>query len=254
MKYMMSIKQPITELYNADELHVNYDEIGRIYDLIAKDIHCNIYIYITKTQEINWEDLQKIKIVITTPITLVFENTLLISEAKYKGYRTCWLYPATTYQEIRGLINLGVDEILIDAPLCFDLPSVKMLCSNIELRMIANQCFSQYLPQENGICGVYIRPEDIKTYEQYIDHIEFYSNDLQQELTLIKVYKQEKWNGNLNLLLTNLNYNIDNRAINTSEFAEHRLSCGQRCKKNNICHYCKTLFESINTIEKTFKE
>lgn len=254
MKYMMSIKQPITELRNADELHVNYDEIGRIYDLIGENIIVDIYIYITKMQDVDWDELQKIKTLITAPITLVFENTLLIPEAKQHGYRAFWLYPVTTYQEIEGLINLGVDEILIDAPLYFDLPVVKTLCQNIELRLIANQCFNKYLPLKNGICGTYIRPEDIKLYEQYINHIEFYSDNLQQELALIKVYKQGVWNGNLNLLLTNLNYNIDNRAINTNEFAEHRLSCGQRCKKNNICHYCKTLFESINTIEKTFKE
>lgn len=113
------------------------------------------------------------------------------------------------------------------------------------------------MPYINGICGVYIRPEDVDIYEKYISHIEFITQNLEQERTLIKIYQNDKkWPGNLNLLLTNLNYNIDNRGFELlpgykeKEFAERRLRCAQKCQENPVrCRFCPTVFTLINTID-----
>ena len=79
---------------------------------------------------------------------------------------------------------------------------------------------------KTGIYGPYIRPEDVDFYEKYIDHIEFITKSLEKELTLIKVYKEDKqWPGNLNLLLDNLGENVDNRGFD-ARFAKNRTTCG----------------------------
>ena len=72
--------------------------------------------------------------------------------------------------------------------------------------------------------------------------MEFGDLDLAVERVYVEVYNKQKWPGNLNLLLKNLNYNIDNRAI-PEEFGAMRVRCGQRCMKNGTCHYCLNAFK-----------
>ena len=82
---------------------------------------------------------------------------------------------------------------------------------------------SSFDGNENSIFEI---TEDIEIYEKWVDVIEFLSDDLSKEATLFHVYKDQKtWPGNLNLLLTNLNYNIDNRAIPV-EIGKIRANCG----------------------------
>ena len=129
-----------------------------------------------------------------------------------------------------------MSQILLDAPLYFNLPKVKKLCGeNVEIRLCANKCLNNHLPHEHGICGTYIRPEDIDEYAKYVDHIEFNTETLSQELTLINIYQNKKeWPGNLNLLLNNLHANVDNRGLDflfnarddDKYFAHKRISCG----------------------------
>ena len=255
MKYMMSIRQSLTHLKKADEIKVNYIDKGRLYDLLAENekekINAEIYIYISKDDVIDWDEIKTFSNIFSLHFGL--EDAFFISTVKEHGYdKVFWSYPVTSFWELRGLIDLGVNEVLLDAPLYFDLNKVKKICdkSNVEIRLIANQCFNSYMPRENGIKGPYIRPEDVEYYEQYVSHIEFISDRLEKELTLIDVYKNKKaWPGNLNLLLNNLKENIDNRGFNGEPFAERRANCGQRCQSDGICHYCNIIFDLINTID-----
>lgn len=69
------------------------------------------------------------------------------------------------------------------------------------------------IPRENGIYGTWIRPEDIEVYGQYINTFEFISTALSEEAALLEIYQRGNWPGNLDLLLTNLNVQVDNRAL-----------------------------------------
>jgi len=105
--------------------------------------------------------------------------------------------------------------------------------------MVVNKCMNGYMKRRDGVCGPYIRPEDIDTYAEFIEHFEFDAdNSLQKEHTLYHVYAENKnWPGNLNLLLTYLNMDVDNRGFevipveegDTKIFAHRRVNCGQRC-------------------------
>lgn len=252
---MMSIGQSLDDLKTADEIRVNYKDRGRLYDLIPENeedkIKAEIYIYIPKNQEINWDELKLFSEVFSLHFGL--EDAFFISIMREQGYnKIFWSYPATSFWELNGLINLGVNEVLLDAPLYFDLEKVKRICNeaNVEIRLIANQCFNSYMPRKDGVRGTYIRPEDVDYYSQYVSHLEFVSDKLEKELTLINIYKNKKsWPGNLNLLLNDLNKNIDNRGLNGESFAERRANCGQRCFANGNCHYCDTIFNFINTVD-----
>lgn len=175
-------------------------------------------------------------------------NLKLVNECIEHNLKYYWAFPITSYYELKGLVDLNVCEIFLGIPLCFDLET----CSkyNIPIRVVANLAYDAYIPHSTGITGFYIRPEDLEVYEKYVSYIEFITNDLGKESTLLHIYKDNKqWPGNLNLLITNLNKNIDNRAI-PEEFGEIRANCQQKCMRNNGCHFCESAFYFANEIRK----
>lgn len=132
----------------------------------------------------------------------------------------------TSFYELQALKELEVSYVLIGAPLIFNLDAVKN--TNIPIRAIPHIAYEPYLPHKNGICGGWIRPEDVSAYEKYITVFEFRaSKNLEKEATLYHIYGERgTWDGNLNLLIDNLNFNFDNRALYDEEnFAIRRMNC-----------------------------
>jgi hypothetical protein len=73
---------------------------------------------------------------------------------------------------------------------------------------------------------------------------------LQREQILYHVYHDNgEWPGNLNLLLKNFNFNVDNRAL-PKEIDEFRANCGHRCMENGTCHFCETAIRFAEAIRK----
>ena len=108
--------------------------------------------------------------------------------------------------------------ILLGPPLSFDLDNVKKKTKEVPLRMVCNVARPSYLADSSspGICGQYIRPEDMGVYEKYIDIIEFgnVDGDMKKERTLLHIYKDnQSWPGNLNILINGLNRDVDNPII-----------------------------------------
>ena len=262
----MSCRQPLVFLKEAEEIRVNYNDIDRLRDFVTEDWTCtaDVVIHISKNQLVDWDNINSYKD--TLNIIIAVENTSQIPEVKEKGYKVYWEYPVSNYWELRSILHLGVDQVLLDGPLCFNLYKVKAICGeNVELRMVVNKCFNNNLPQENGICGPYVRPEDIDLYSTFVDHFEFDSdNSIKKEYTLYKIYTKDKnWPGNLNLLLTNLNVDVDNRGFEVlpledeadeqqenKTFATRRMQCGQVCQGTSSCRLCEKYFNLINVIQK----
>ena len=107
------------------------------------------------------------------------------------------------------------------------------------------------MKRRNGICGTYVRPEDVDIYAQYVDHIEFVTDSLDKEEALLRIYRAKNWPGNLNILLDYLNENVDNRGL-PEDFGETRLQCGQKCQEGRNCHYCINAMRLVTTIKKNW--
>lgn len=248
MKYMISCRHTLVELEQCDEIRVDYKDIARLADFITDKWKCekDIYIYIPKDQLVDWDNIGRYAELLS--IYIAVEETAMIEEAHMRGFKTFWSYPATSFWELRGLLDLGVCQVLLDAPLYFDIPKVKEVCGDVEIRLVVNRCVNSYMKRTNGICGTYVRPEDVYIYEPYVSHMEFDTgDDLRKEMTLLRIYKKDgHWPGNLNLLLTDLGENVDNRGFDEG-FGEHRLDCRQTCQRNNSCHYCRSVFLFITT-------
>lgn len=249
MKYCVSARQPLEVRKKADETFVEWKDRKKIYDLIEETPNNTIILELPRTDEdIDFNEIKEYK----SNIILAISNFKKINLIKQFGFSFYWKFPITSYYEIRGLINLGVSYLLIGPPLYFDLKEVAKF--NIPIRLVANLAHDNFIPREDGIKGTYVRPEDIPLYEEFVDTIEFYSEGLQQEKVLLKIYQEDqKWNGNLTKIIANLKYNVDNRGL-PDEFGKIRLSCGQKCMRQGTCHFCEQAFIFCRTIDKAQEE
>lgn len=249
MKYCVSARQSANVLKKADEIKVKFEDIDAIINFIEEYPDKTVIYEIPNDkaiEEVQWHSLQVYADKINLKVAL--GNLKLINKCVEHNLKYYWAFPITSYYELKGLLDLDVCEIFLGIPLCFDLGT----CSkyNIPIRVVANLAYDAYIPQSTGINGFYIRPEDLDVYEKYISSIEFVTDDLGKESTLLHVYKDNKqWPGNLNLLITNLKENVDNRAI-PEEFGKTRVNCQQKCMRNNSCHFCESAFYFATEIRK----
>ena len=114
----------------------------------------------------------------------------------------------------------------------------KVKSLGIPVRAVANVAYNDGLPREDGVCGVWIRPEDVETYEPYVSVIEFEDADPRKERALYRLYAEKKrWPGDLGMIITNFNHLGVNRLI-LPEVAEKRLNCAQKCQSGSACKIC----------------
>lgn len=252
MKYCISGRQPLSTLKEADEIKMKYEDRERAIDYIQAFPEKTIIITIPKDiEDIEWKLLDVYNESCT--LVLCLESLNHVNECNAHNVKFYWAYPITSYYELRGILNLNPYYIFLGAPLCFDLETVQSI-TGVYIRLVANVAYDAYIPREDGICGQWIRPEDVKYYEPYVNALEFNGVDLAAERTLLHVYKDnQNWPGNLNLLLKNLNYNIDNRAL-PDEIGPIRIRCGQRCMRNGACHYCHSAFKFADALRKKHYE
>ena len=248
MKYCVSGKQPKEILEQADEIKFSINDIGRFIDTIEILPDKTYIIEIPKDKDtIDWPLLQayaqKVRLI------LCIQNLNLAKNCHQFGIPFYWSYPVFSWYELRGLIALNPCYIMLNAPLSFSLDKVAN-ATFIPIRLCPNLAYDAYIPRENGIYGTWVRPEDTEIYEQWVSTFEFITDDLGKERTLFKVYKNDRnWPGNLNLLLTNFNINVDNRAI-PEEIGKIRATCAQRCMENGHCRFCKTAMNFSNSVRK----
>lgn len=181
----------------ADELKIKYADIAYLLDCAQdpelKDKHYIVHIPFDTPEAINWDKLKTYAEMLD--ITLALEDMRAAPSAQAMGLRYYSAYPITTYYDLTALASLNVSQLLLGAPLYFDLENVSKF--GIPIRLVANLAYDAYIPRKNGITGTYLRPEDIPTYEKYVSSVEFASDRLSLEKTLFEVYRENEWNGNL---------------------------------------------------------
>lgn len=251
MKYSLSSRQSSEILQQADEIRVAYADRESILDYESfglQDKEIVIMISFNDT-DIDWDFLHMLHD--KFHITLCVDQLSLSEKIKQIGMKFYWSFRVGSYYDLNGLLGLGVSQIILGEPLTFDLDNVLRITKDkVLLRMVPNVAFSSYLLHVNGIHGTYVRPEDIDAYEPYVDIMQFAEVNLTQERRLFQVYHDDKnWPGNLNILITNLGVDVDNRAF-PDEF-KSRLNCGQVCQKNGTCHLCDNIFRYVQMVDRS---
>lgn len=249
MKYCLSGRQNKKYLEKADEILVEQRDYRYISDLIIEHPNKTIILDI---KDFDDESLKSCVIEYSKDKTINFICCIydlspnVLEWFNYHNIKFYYGYSVNSFYDVKGLIDLGVEYVKVHAPLTFNVDLLSKF--DCKFRMIPNVAYDAYIPRYDGICGQWVRPEDVQYYEGGIYVFEFENANLEQERTLYDVYAEQKvWNGNLYFLITNLNVHCDNRGL-PDDIGQARANCGQRCMQTGSCHFCQTAFMFEKTL------
>ena len=245
MKYCLKNRQESLYLKKADEIKVDFRVRRSIPDLIENYPEATIILMCYPGEEINWLDCDKWKILSRDKFIMCVSTFEDMQACKDNGFQFYFGYPIKTFYELRALKEMGVCYVRLAEPLFFQMDEVKKF--SIPVRAIPNVCYSDGFYREDGVCGMWIRPEDLDTYEPYVDVLEFEdADDNEKEQALFRIYSEQKnWPGDMGMLFTNFNHMGVNRLI-LPDVAQKRLNCGQRCQASGACKICYRAVDLAN--------
>ena len=256
MKYCISGRQSYSVMEKADQIKVKYEDQDRIIDFVEKLPDKEIILELKSLPDKNVFKTWRMYDEKFANFYIALHDLNLYELLNAEGIKWYWPYPVTSYYELKEILKLCPSFIQLGPPLSFDLENVQKIVGEIKLRMICNFSRPKYLPKNNKdpqFFGQWVRPEDVHLYEPYIEifEFEFEEDGLKKEETYLHIYKDNKyWPGNLNLLIEQLNFNVDNRSI-PEEFGKARIKCCQRCLYGRSCRIC---YNALNFSELMRKE
>lgn len=242
MKYCLSSRQTNEYLMKADEIKVKYRDRDIIYDFSQKYPHATFILEMPfDGTGVNWAEIERYARVTEGRLIICLANLHDISHCQQLNVKYYYGFPVGSFYELQGLKNLGVCYLRLSAPAFFKLNKVAKL--NIPVRIVPNVAFDSYFPHADGVCGQWVRPEDLELYEKYASVVEFEDADLTKERALYRIYHDDKmWPDDLNLLFTNFNRSITNPPGSSEIIAGRRMQCGQSCQEDGICKLCEIYF------------
>lgn len=252
MRYCIDYHPSFKNIDIADELTVKYNKRNdALIDFLEKfkDKRINL----TIEESLTYSELQLLKTISDkyTNLILRFESydNNSMEDIVECGVPFFFGNRVNNWDEFLGFVELGVTDIYIVEDLCFELDKISIIAHNegIQLRTYPNVAQSswKYAPD---IKKFWIRPEDMITYEKYIDVCEFFGSE-QHMSTLLKIYKKDKkWFGDLQEIIIGLNQPLDSRFV-IPRFAERRVGCGKECLKGGKCQLC----DRVVSLSKTLK-
>ena len=263
MKYAMSSRQTPEYLKKADEIRVQYQDRGIIYDFIEK-YPDKTYIlelpYYIQEEDIDYNEIDILNRLCEHFMCRV---SRINDIDKLRELEVKWFYGIIIdrWEDLLHLITTDTQYIVIGGDLFFNLKKIKKF--NIPLRIAPNFISLSPLAEisemdfDISIVGDWFQPEATKIYEEYIDTIEFEECTLQQERAFYRLWSHDGWPGNLTQIITNLKTEAQGRLINPEWFYTNRLDCGRTClERNNIgCQLCYRQFILANyNLIKSYKD
>lgn len=248
MKFGLSSRQTAEYLKQADEIVVNYKDHKIIPQHIERypQARINLALPYDQKEKIDFSAIADYYNMAKGNFILGVVNGEQLGWAREKlipAYHRALLH---TFQELRDMVAAGVEEVILGAPLFFQLDKIRRHFPNVKVRATANVALPEgTMCYNNGVAGIWIRPEDVELYSEYIDTLTFYGT-ITEEQALYRIYAlQHKWPGNINLIIKDLDSAAVNRMIPPT-LGEARINCGQKCMENGICHLCQRMLDLAN--------
>lgn len=240
MKVCLSGRQDKEFLKKADEIKLEYRDRRIIPDYIIDYPGAYIIIELLPgIEEIDWDALQEYNYLCHEKFYLCVSSIEQAKEASNLGIKFYSGYPIESDFELQGWINVKASYVRLGMPLFFEMDRLKKQYGDkIKFRAVPNVAYLDGLSHSDGINGQWIRPEDIRLYDQYIDVFEFESINKAQEQALYKYYiEKQEWLGSLKTIISNFKAEGSNTMI-PSDVIKTRLNCGQKCVKGSDCRIC----------------
>ena len=243
MKFCLKANLLPSYLKEADEIKIEITKPNEIESLFENYSEADIILQETTNYEWNEKKLLEWNILSRGHMVLCLRSLDNAKWCKAHDIRFYYGYAVSSYYQLEALVEAGVEYARLDAPLFFDLENVKHRYPGLKLRAVPNVAYNDGLPRLEGVCGTWMRPEDVEAYEPYIYILEFEDCDVKKESAMYRIYANDKaWPTDLGVLVTNLNYVGTNRMI-SSDLSRKRISCQQRCKQSGKCRLCYRLLD-----------
>lgn len=246
---LFSIGYKSSRKQEADEIKCPCNQLGLIFDFIKENSDKRYNIINPQEQDFN-KAIEQINFVreVASDYTVECEDINALLNLLEKDVNAYLRFPITDWEDFNNVLKLGVTDIYIDGPLCFQMDKMKIIRNNysVNIRISPNVSPNCALinPSPNSF---FVRPEDLKLYDEYIDIIDFKTPYQEQEDSLFSIYKRGTFNYSLDSIVVGLTPCINNILLDGSDFARQRLNCGQKCKiPGRSCHYCETTFKVLN--------
>lgn len=171
--------------------------------------------------ELKWERLQKIYFAVGLD---------KVEEFGSHGIDTV-VVGIDTVDKFINASALGAKVIGISGELCYDMKVAKKLkdSENVKTMIELNN------PHGDGIKGFFVRPEDTKFYNEFVDFGSYIS--IGDHEVVYDIYKEREWKGELSDIVPSAKLEgIANECFLPS-FGKTRANCRKRCRYEN-CQIC----------------
>lgn len=241
---------------DAYEIKCYSNRLGDVFDYFKENHNkrCNIILKDNEISDYFYEQIDFIKAT-AKEYTIAVTRFEILKRLIKEGYNAYLAYPVSDWETFNNLKNLGVTDIIIDGALGFQMSSIAQAKGDIKIRVTpmlsSNAALS--LPDSPNENSFFIRPEDLKYYEDYIDIIEFQAETATQEKTYFEIYNRGFYDYDLTLLIRSLHTKVPNPFI-IKDFAPRRLNCRQKCQDPaGYCVLCSNAFKIANELYNVLK-
>jgi hypothetical protein len=240
MKYSLHSRVETEYLQKADEIRVDTRDYRSVPDLIDKYPDKDIVLELFHKTDIDWNELRRWGILSRGHLILCLDRPEDFPKATEIGVKYYLGYPVESFYEMRALVDNGVCCVNLGMPLIFDVNELVDFKKfhPVEFRYCPTVAYYDGLHREDGVCGGWIRPEDLEMYEPVLDRIEFNHIKTDKEQALYRIYAEQKeWPGDLGMIIENFNHIGVNRMI-MREVTLSRMNCKHRCQTKGTCNIC----------------
>jgi len=246
IKFCLDCRVSLKYRKKADELYIEYRDLKAIENFMTEE-YKNTTLIVDTPPQITAEELDNIRNLRKTKpyILLALHDVSQATEEIRNDFLWYVMEPCNSFMEAKALYEHGAEYIVLGETLFFNIQRVKE-CGIENVRIMANQASHSRVPRVNGICGPWIRPEDLRLYDIFdLLIIEFPGVLPSKEEALYRIYaEQHKWPGPVEMIINGFNSPCENRMLPT-RFTESRLNCRQRC---HSCHICPNLVRLANRL------
>lgn len=247
MKICLNARVKHEYLKKADQILFEWRDREAITDFVDRYPDKDIVLTNNNNEDIDWAEIKTIYYLTKGKFYFGFNRIALAKDARDYQINFFFTYPIVSYDELCTVKDLGVCQVRLGAPLFFDLDQVKQRFPDLNIFAVPNIAYDDVYPRADGVLGTWIRPEDMETYAPYLDSVVFYDTQPHsKEEALYRIYfEQKNWPGDLQDIITNLNYPGVNRMI-LSDVSARRINCGQACRRTDTCHICYRMLQLAN--------
>ena len=251
MKYSLPFYTENPYLQMADEIVIKYDAKDETSLIDFLDAHQNqrVVLRIAADNQMTDKNYQFLQIIIKqyTANNVVIRFDEITDIGARFNLPHFFLYHCNDMEQALVLQKMGVTDVYITGNLCYQLEDLKkkLKCN---IRVYPNVVQSS-IEQSDPYTKFFIRPENIKLFEHYVDYIEFYTDDVKWAAALYNIYCiQGHFEGWLELIITGFpQHLIKNECIDDS-FALNRLNCHKACVYWSKCKVCESWFNLAQTL------